>query len=416
MRYIVPSTPRTHRFPLVVAAGAALAFTLAAPIGSAHADPVYPSPGEVRSARAAVGEKSAQIAVVQGRLLASNARLDELHSAAEVASERYNLARLLLGERTAAAKVTARRAADARKTAEVASDRLGQSAAAAYRQGGSLGRLEPFLSSGGPREVLERAAAFQLFSEVRHQISQDAGAASVVAADLGRQAARAMAQQLAGAQAAESARASAAALVDLAAAETAAIEQRQRGMLAQLATLRDTSVQLEQQRQSGLRAEAEAQIAAQVAAQARAEAKARSARDSARGGSASGSVLGTPPPFRGQVSPVVAFASGQIGEPYRWGAAGPGFWDCSGLTMVAWQQAGVHLSHYTGYQWAETSRVPLVDLQPGDLVFFGASGPTSHHVGLYVGGGQMIEAARAGLPVRYASIWRADLIAHGGRP
>lgn len=408
----MPSTPRTPWLPLAVTACAALALTLAAPIPGAHADPVYPSPGEVRSAEAAVGEKSAEIAVVQGRLLASNARLDERHSAAEVAAERYNLARILLQERTAAAEGAARRAAAARKAADAASDRLGQTAAAAYRQGGSLGQLEPFLSSGGPLEVLERAAAFELFSGVRHQISQDAGAASVVAADLGRQAARARAQQLAGAQAAESARESAAALVDLAAAETAAIQQRQRGMLAQLATLRGTSLQLEQQRQSGLRAEA----VAQIEAQARAEATVRSSRDGDRAGSATGSVFGTPAPFRGQVSPVVAFASGQIGEPYRWGSAGPGSWDCSGLTMAAWQQAGVNLSHYTGYQWAETSRVPLADLQPGDLVFFGASGPTSHHVGLYVGGGQMIEAPRAGLPVRYASIWRADLIAHGGRP
>jgi cell wall-associated NlpC family hydrolase len=60
--------------------------------------------------------------------------------------------------------------------------------------------------------------------------------------------------------------------------------------------------------------------------------------------------------------------------------------------------------------------VPLADLQPGDLIFFGASGPTSHHVGLYVGGGRMIEAPRTGVPVRYASIWRSDLIAYGGRP
>jgi peptidoglycan DL-endopeptidase CwlO len=408
----VPRTPRSQWLPLVVAAGAALALTLVAPVLSAHADPVYPSSGEVRSARAAASDKSAQIAVVQGRLKASHAQLDELQSAAEAAAERYNLARILLRERTEAARLSASRAAAARKTADAASDRLGQTAAAAYRQGGSLGQLEPFLSSGGPQQVLERAAAFQLISGIRHRISQDAGASSVVAADLGRQAARARARQLAGAQEAESARASAAALVDQAAAETAAIQKRQQGMLTQLASLRDTSLQLEQQRQSGLQAEA----AAQIAEQARADARSRSSRDRARGGSATGSVFATPAPFRGHVSPVVAFADGQIGEPYLWGAAGPGSWDCSGLTMMAWRQAGVSLSHYTGYQWAETSRVPLADLQPGDLVFFGASGPTSHHVGLYAGGGRMIEAPRAGLPVRYASIWRSDLIAYGGRP
>ena len=79
-------------------------------------------------------------------------------------------------------------------------------------------------------------------------------------------------------------------------------------------------------------------------------------------------------------------------------------------------QAGVTLSHYTGYQWDETRRVPLGELQPGDLVFFGDSGPTSHHVGLYVGNDQMIEAPHTGAFVRYASIWRSDILPYGGRP
>jgi len=87
--------------------------------------------------------------------------------------------------------------------------------------------------------------------------------------------------------------------------------------------------------------------------------------------------------------------------------------------MVAWRQAGVYLSHYTGAQWNETRRIPLSDLQPGDLVF-GDSGATSHHVGLYVGGKNgnemMIEAPQTGEFVRYASIWRSDIVSEGGRP
>ena len=105
-----------------------------------------------------------------------------------------------------------------------------------------------------------------------------------------------------------------------------------------------------------------------------------------------------------------------MGEPYQWGGAGPSSWDCSGLTQGAWEKAGVTLSHFTGYQWDETRRIPLSDLQPGDLVFFGDSGPTSHHIGLYVGNGQMIEAPHTGAFVRYASIWRSDILPFGGRP
>jgi cell wall-associated NlpC family hydrolase len=113
---------------------------------------------------------------------------------------------------------------------------------------------------------------------------------------------------------------------------------------------------------------------------------------------------------------VLAYARAQIGKPYLWGGAGPDAFDCSGLTQMAWRQAGVYLTHYTGAQWNETRRVPIGSLQPGDLVFYGSSGPTSYHMGLYVGGGQMIEAPHAGAYVRYASIYRSGLLPYGGRP
>jgi cell wall-associated NlpC family hydrolase len=116
------------------------------------------------------------------------------------------------------------------------------------------------------------------------------------------------------------------------------------------------------------------------------------------------------------VSAVLAYARAQLGKPYQWGASGPNAFDCSGLTMQAWARAGVYLDHYTGAQWDETSRVAISDLRPGDLVFFGDSGPTAHHMGLYVGGGQMIEAPHTGASVRYASIYRSDLLPYGGRP
>lgn len=123
----------------------------------------------------------------------------------------------------------------------------------------------------------------------------------------------------------------------------------------------------------------------------------------------------TPPPASGAAA-AIAYAQAQIGKPYEWGADGPDTFDCSGLTMMAWRQAGVYLSHYTGAQYAETARVPIDQLQPGDLVFYGPSGETSTHVGLYVGSGQMIEAPYTGAYVRYASIYRSDLVPYGGRP
>ncbi len=441
------STLQPIRLRLVTATSAALVLALAAPVFSAHADPVYPSAGQVKAAQAAAGDKAAQIAVVEGQLKVSNARLVEVQTAAEVAAERYNGARELLQERTDAATAAGERAAAAQKIADIASDKLGQFAATTYREGGNLGQLEAFLSSKGPQDVLDRAAGIQLISDIRNQIMQDADASSVVAGVLRRLAAEAQAQQLAAAQAAESARAAAQAQVDLAAAETANIAKQQGAMIAQLATLRNTSVTLERQRQAGLKAEAERRAAAAAkaaaerraaaakaaakaaaAAQARADARDRAAKDAARGsatpepGSGSGSGSDgqsqSPPPPSGNVSAVIAFARSQIGDPYVWGAAGPNTWDCSGLTQQAWAQAGVYLSHYTGYQWNETARVALSDLQPGDLVFYGDSGPTSHHVGLYVGNDMMIDAPNTGAYVRYDNIYGfgGDLLPYGGRP
>ncbi len=427
------STFQPIRFRLVTATSAAMVLALAAPIFSAQADPVYPSAGQVKAAQAAVGDKAAQIAAVEGQLKVSNARLAEVQSAAEAAAERYNLARIRLQESTDAATAAGDRAASAQETADIASDKLGQFAATTYREGGNLGQLEAFLSSKGPQDVLDRAAGIQLISDIRSQIMQDANASSVVAGVLRRLAAEAQSQQLAAAQVAESARAVAQAQVDVAAAETANIAKQQAAMIAQLATLRNTSVTLEQQRQAGLKVEAERRAAdaakaraatqARALEQARADARARAARDAANRVPAPVPVTPGPDPVvpapghvRGGVSAVIAFARAQIGEPYTYGAAGPNEWDCSGLTQQAWAQAGVYLSHYTGYQWGETRRVPLSDLQPGDLVFFGDSGPSSHHVGLFIGGDQMIEAPHTGDVVKISTIWRSDLLPYGGRP
>ena len=192
-----------------------------------------------------------------------------------MAAEQYNGARLLLQQRTDAARSADRQSGAARRTAQAASDKVGQLAAQAYMQGGGFAGLETILSSNGPQDVLDRASGMAVVSDLRTQVLQDASATSVVAGVLQRQAARAKAQQLAAAQAAESARAAAQATADGAQAEAASIQRQQGELVAQLAALRHTSVALEGQRQAGLKAEAEARAAA--AAKAEAERRAREA-------------------------------------------------------------------------------------------------------------------------------------------
>lgn len=121
-------------------------------------------------------------------------------------------------------------------------------------------------------------------------------------------------------------------------------------------------------------------------------------------------------PVAAGASTAVKVAEAQIGKPYVYGGSGPDSFDCSGLTSYAWRAAGVSLSHDAYRQWFETTRVSLDQVQPGDLLFFGDNGVESiHHVAIYVGGGQMVEASQTGVPVRYRG-WRASDLIGAGRP
>lgn len=104
---------------------------------------------------------------------------------------------------------------------------------------------------------------------------------------------------------------------------------------------------------------------------------------------------------------VIATARTLIGRPYRWGASGPDAFDCSGFTSFVWRRAGLELPHNSAAQYASLPRVPVSDLQPGDLVFSG-SGRVSH-TGLYVGGGMMIDAPETGRSVELEPL-RGNLI------
>lgn len=113
---------------------------------------------------------------------------------------------------------------------------------------------------------------------------------------------------------------------------------------------------------------------------------------------------------------AIAFARAQVGKPYIYAGVGPAGFDCSGLTMMAWAQGGVSMSHGSRDQYNSFPKVPISQLQPGDLVFFGSSGPMNGHGALYIGGGMMIEAPHTGAFVRYRSIYRRDLVPLGSRP
>ena len=102
----------------------------------------------------------------------------------------------------------------------------------------------------------------------------------------------------------------------------------------------------------------------------------------------------------GRSGKALQYALKQIGDKYVFGAAGMTTWDCSGLTMRAFQTAGVSLPHSSRAQYSYGKSVKRSELKPGDLVFFGR--PISH-VGIYIGGGKMVHAPRSGSRVKIAS-------------
>ncbi|MFC4589559.1 C40 family peptidase [Sphaerisporangium corydalis] len=113
----------------------------------------------------------------------------------------------------------------------------------------------------------------------------------------------------------------------------------------------------------------------------------------------------------GNAKVALQFAFAQVGKPYRYGATGPGAYDCSGFAQASWAKAGVRLPRTTYSQWAWGSarRVSLNDLQPGDLLFSNGLG----HMGIYAGAGKMVHAPHTGDVVKVVTLdsyWRGRLV------
>jgi len=179
-------------------------------------------------------------------------------------------------------------------------------------------------------------------------------------------------------------------------------------------------VRAERQREQEAAAEAAMQRAAAEAQARAAQLQAEQTTTTDNGGS-NGSGDGTDPNAgspgnvpapSGGAQVAVDTARAQLGKPYVYAGSGPDVFDCSGLTMYAWAAAGVSLPHNAEAQYLSLPHVSQSELQPGDLVFFGNP---IHHVGIYVGGGTMIEAPYTGVDVRYHTIYRSDF-AGAARP
>jgi cell wall-associated NlpC family hydrolase len=187
---------------------------------------------------------------------------------------------------------------------------------------------------------------------------------------------------------------------------------QQKQLLSSIHTTIQSLQQQEAAREARIAAAAAARLRAELAARRAAAAKAAATQQSA---SAPAPAPSAPPSSSGVVAPPVSvpvtptgaghpaaasIAMRYLGVPYVWGGASPRGFDCSGLVMYVYAQLGISLAHYTGAQWSATIPISESQAQPGDLVFFNGVS----HVGIYIGGGQMVNAPHTGSVVRIDSI------------
>jgi peptidoglycan DL-endopeptidase CwlO len=309
-------------------------------------------------------------------------QVDQLNRQAEQAAERYNTAKVELTDSSRRLRAARHRYEATQRRLEAMRTLVGRIAVASYKSGG-LDSSVQLLLSDDPTGFLRQAADLTQISKHQDHLLRDMQAARLRAA-VDR---KAVAEE----------QARAADLQHRIAAEKSTVEAR-------LASARAVLDRLEAKQRARLLAMRQAATQRALGARSDAMRASRSSRD--------GDFPTYDGPASGRAAEAVKTAYAQLGDPYAWGAAGPGSFDCSGLTMYSWAAAGVSLPHSSSAQYAAVRHIAISDLQPGDLVFYYS--PISH-VGIYIGGGKLIDAPYPGLSVHISGLYSMPLVG-AGRP
>jgi cell wall-associated NlpC family hydrolase len=403
--------------------------------------PPNPSDSDLNSSKADANAKAGEVGRLTNQLAQAEQKLSQLQDDVELKQEEANKALVdLQTAEDAAAQAendakAARTEADAAAAAiEQARDDLKTFAAASFQQGSTVGSLSAYLSADSPRDMLARAqlldavggdrlnALDRLQQAQTDKANKDAAARK--AAEIARQKQDAARQAKNGADAAQDAAVRA---QDSQASQNTQLEKNKADVEQQLyaAQAKVGGLQGQRQRYQDWLAQKQRED----------DERARQAALGSAGGG--GRPAGGPAPSGpagSSIEVVIARALSKLGLPYAWGggnASGPtrgirdggvadrygdynkiGF-DCSGLMIYAF--AGVRsLPHYSGYQYTSGRRVPLSQMRRGDLLFWGGPGGI-HHVALYLGGGQMVEAPQSGLRVRVAPVRYGGIMPYATR-
>ena len=359
----------------------------------------------VRALTRSVVGMLAGFTVLSGALAASSAadpaedamaKLNELSRQAEQTTEAMHSAQLDLNQKLAAQRAADKKHADDQAAVDGAKARLAtfQTAvnklAAATYMGGRVDGMEAMLTAGSPQGLIDKLAVQRLMAtQMRTQM-----AGYRVAGEQAAKAERASAKSAADAKSA----------AEQAAAVRASLQSKQSQLQVQIAVVKSQYMTLSPGQRTALADPGQVPAAA--------PAPDAPAPDALPPGTPppGGQAPGQAPPPGGMFGPqpgggagggdranVVQAALTQVGSSYVWGGAAPGAFDCSGLVMWAFQQAGISLPHSSQAQAQGGQPVALSDLQPGDVLTFYSD---ASHSGIYVGDGMVIHSSTYGVPVR----------------
>jgi peptidoglycan DL-endopeptidase CwlO len=294
------------------------------------------------------------------------ARLSELDASMMEVNARFEAANFKLHQAEAAVAEARRMAAITKAEMERRAGELRGYAVKAYKGGSDGPAADALLTDDASSGVISKTYMASL-SGNRQDFVDALNAARTQAEEDATRLAQAEAEAKASAEEIEAARKQAKAQRD----EQAALNAKVQGEVAEL-----------------VRREQEAIRAAAAAAARRSASIASNSRGSSQ-------VSINVPPANGSVANAAIRAGlTKVGSPYVWAAGGPNAFDCSGFTQWAFGQAGIRLPHYSGAQYAMTTRISASQLQPGDLVFWGGNG--SEHVAIYMGNNQLVHAFGSG--------------------
>jgi cell wall-associated NlpC family hydrolase len=338
-----------------------------------------------------------QIAGVQHDLSNANAQLNALEQKAEQASELYNKARDQLVEVTRRSAAAQDKVTRALATLDEKQKQVDSFVVAAY-EGGGIPDFSALTTGGSAQDTIDRLDSLGVVAR-----NQDAALADLEIAKRNANQAQLEALQVLAEQQQ---------VTDRVAAEKATIADTVNQQVAIIDKLSAKETRLiaqakaEAARAAARKAAAElakrkaaAQAAAAALAQQQAAAQAAAAQQQQNfngGGSPDPAATGS-----NGAQIAVKWAYAELGRPYIWGANGPNAFDCSGLTQYVWGKAGVYLPHYTGDQWNSGRHIDRSQLQPGDLVFYYSD---LHHMALYIGNGQVIQAPHTGDVVKVSPL------------